>query len=36
MKLREKLAILVVAVLLSLAGFSLIVSSAFLEVVKMG
>ncbi len=36
MKLREKLAIMVVAVLLSLAGFSLIASSSFLEVVKMG
>jgi len=36
MKLREKLAILVVSVLLSLAGFSLIASSSFLEVVKRG
>jgi len=36
MKLREKLAILVVSVLLSLVGFSLIASYSFLDVVKMG
>jgi hypothetical protein len=36
MKLREKLAIVVVSILLSFAGFSLIVSSSFLEVMKRG
>jgi len=36
MKLREKLAILFVSVLLSLAAFSLISSFSFLDVVKMG
>jgi len=36
MKLKEKLAILVISALLSFAGFSLIASSSFLEVMKRG
>lgn len=34
MKLREKLAIVVVSILLSFAGFSLIASSSFLEAIN--
>jgi hypothetical protein len=36
MKLREKLAIVVVSILLSIAGFSLIASSSFFDAANSG